>query len=46
VPEDETVMEGHGVIPHLPVAFHRSDLLAEIDPSLQAAIDHLLSPGT
>ena len=38
---DRTVLEGHGVIPDLPVAVHRSDLLAGTDPTLRAAIDHL-----
>jgi C-terminal peptidase prc len=41
---DGTALEGHGVIPDLPVAVHRSDLLAGLDPPLQAAVDHLLSP--
>jgi len=40
---DGTVLEGHGVIPDLPIAVHRSDLLAGIDPPLQAAIYHLQS---
>ncbi len=40
---DGTVVEGRGVIPDLPVAVHRTDLLAGIDPTLQAAIDYLLS---
>lgn len=43
VAADGTVVEGRGVIPDLPVAVHRRDLLAGIDPTLQAAIDHLLS---
>ena len=40
---DGTVLEGHGVIPDLPVAVHRSDLLVGKDPPLQAAIDYLRS---
>jgi C-terminal peptidase prc len=40
---DGTVLEGHGVIPDLPIAVHRSDLLVGIDSPLQAAIDHLQS---
>ncbi len=43
VAADGTVVEGHGVIPDLPVAVHRRDLLAGIDPPLRAAIDHLQS---
>ncbi len=42
---DGTVVEGRGVIPDLPVAVHRRDLLAGVDPTLQAAIDYLQSSG-
>jgi carboxyl-terminal processing protease len=42
VAADGTIVEGRGVIPDLPVAVHRGDLLAGHDPALQAAIDHLL----
>jgi C-terminal processing protease CtpA/Prc len=40
---DGAIVEGRGVIPDIPVAVHRSDLLAGADPALQAAIDYLLS---
>jgi hypothetical protein len=42
---DGTIVEGRGVIPDLRVVVYRSELLAGIDPPLQAAIDYLLSPG-
>lgn len=42
---DGSMVEGRGVIPDIPVAVDRSDLLAGIDPALRAAIDHLQSTG-
>jgi carboxyl-terminal processing protease len=41
---DGTIVESRGVIPDLPVAVRRSDLVAGIDPVLRAAIEHLQSP--
>ena len=38
---DGLVLEGHGVIPDIPVAVHRSDLLAGVDPTMRSAIDQL-----
>ncbi len=40
---DGFIVEGSGVIPDLPVAVQRSDLLAGTDPILRAAIDYLQS---
>lgn len=38
---DGTVLERHGVVPEVAVEFTRADLLAGVDPVLDAAIDLL-----
>lgn len=43
---DGTVLEAHGVVPDIPVVVNGSDLLAGVDPPLQAAIDHLEQEGS
>ena len=43
VTADGTIVEGRGVIPDIAVTVHRNDLLVGADPTLQAAVDYLLS---
>lgn len=40
---DGTVLEAHGVVPDIPVAVDREDLLAGVDAPLEAAVEYLQS---
>ena len=42
---DGTILEGHGVIPDIPVSLERHQLLEGIDAQLQAAIHYIVETG-